>query len=240
MFKKSLIVSVIFHLLLCAGLELVPDHPDHLPAAQQQPALIMVAFDADIPWKATVFSKSNDENDGHEKNFSPPDKSLLKDQGEQATDLSMAEETPPSLLTDNDKVNAETAMSEPDKSRVSAEDIQSADLQGITITDGEPISGVGSSPEVGYPDRLPVKLRHRTPKYPLIARHNNWEGVTVLTIQVQPDGAVGEIDISQTSGFQVLDQAAVKAVKQWRYQPAVKNGLAIAWQIRVKIIFKLE
>jgi TonB family protein len=240
MFKKSLIVSVIFHLLLCAGLELVPDHPDHLPAAHQQPALIMVAFDADIPWKTTVFSKSGDENDGHEKNFNPPDKSLLKDQGEQATDLSMAEETPPYLLTDNDKVNAETAMPEPDKSRVSAEDIQSADLQGITITDGESFSGVGSSPEAGSPDRLPVKLRHRTPKYPLIARHNNWEGVTALTIQVQPDGAVGEIEISQTSGFQVLDQAAVKAVKHWRYQPAVKNGLAIAWQIRVKIIFKLE
>lgn len=240
MFKKSLIVSVIFHLLLCAGLELVPEHPDQLPAAHQQPALIMVAFDADIPWKETLFSKSNDENDGHEKNFNSMDNSLLKDQGEQAADLSMAEETPPSLLTGNDKVIAETAMPEPDKSRVNAEDIQSAELQGITITDREPFSGVGSSPEAGSLDRLPVKLHHRTPKYPLIARHNNWEGVTVLTIQVRPDGAVGEIDVSQSSGYQVLDQAAVKAVKHWRYQPAVKNGSAIAWRIRVKIIFKLE
>lgn len=200
----------------------------------------MVAFDADIPWETTGFSTKKGQIGSHEKNFNSTESSLLKDQGEQAADLCMAEETPPSLLTGNDKVNAETAMPEPDKSRVNAEEIKNADLQRITIADGEPFSGVGSSPEAGSPDRLPVKLYHRNPKYPLIARHNNWEGVTVLTIQVRPDGAVGEIDVSQSSGYQILDQAAVKAVKHWRYQPAVKNGSAIAWRIRVKIIFKLE
>ena len=240
MFKKSLICSVVFHFLLCAGLELVLDPPVHLSVGQQS-TLVMVALDVDTPLETKFSKESAPRNGGQRKSLNPLDKSLLKDQQEQSMDLDVAEETPPPLLTNNDKINPKIAMIEPGKSEVKAEGTQNSDFQGSEMAEEETFSDFSPpSPGAGLPDQLPVKLRHRTPKYPLIAHHNNWEGVTVLVIQIQPDGRVGEVDVSQSSGYRVLDEAAAKAVKHWRYQPALKNGVAIAWQIRVRIKFVLE
>jgi len=244
MFKKSLFCSVLFHLILCAGLELAQEHPVHLSARQQQSTLVMVALDTDAPL-STGFSKKNaarnGPNSGQSKNLIPSDKSLLKDRREQSTELSVAEETPPPLLNDAEQFNNKIPRTGPGESGAGTDGTQTSGLQGSEQTEEETFPGVSSlSPETRLPERLPVKVRHSPPKYPLIARHNDWEGVTVLEVQIRPDGMVGEVEIFQSSGYQVLDQAAAKAVKHWRYQPALKNGVAVACRIRVRIKFVLE
>lgn len=244
MLKKSLICSVVFHLLLCAGLELTLELPVHLAVGPQGSDLIMVAFDTDASLPTGFSQKntaSNGPHAGQSKNLIPADKSVLEDRLEQSTELRVAEETPPPLLSDDQQHNNKIAMTGPGESGVGTDGTQTSGLQSSEQMEEETFPGVSSlSPETRLPERLPVKVRHSPPKYPLIARHNNWEGVTVLEIQIRPDGTVGEVEVSQSSGYQVLDQAVKKAVKHWRYRPALKNGVAVACQIRVRIKFVLE
>lgn len=78
------------------------------------------------------------------------------------------------------------------------------------------------------------------PEYPPQARHNNWEGATLLELIINPEGKVEKLTILQSSGYPLLDQAAEKTVKNWRYRPAGKDEAAVAWRTRVRINFVLE
>lgn len=57
------------------------------------------------------------------------------------------------------------------------------------------------------------------PTYPLLARQKAWEGTVGLTYFVSADGRVTQIKIQRSSGFDILDKEAVRAVSLFRYQP---------------------
>lgn len=75
------------------------------------------------------------------------------------------------------------------------------------------------------------------PQYPADARNQQIQGPVVLDIQVLRDGSVGTIGI--VSGNPLLTEAAVHAVRQWKYQPNVVNGRTVESQTRVTINFTL-
>jgi TonB family protein len=84
-------------------------------------------------------------------------------------------------------------------------------------------------------DRLPI---HRVePEYPADARAQRIQGSVVLDVQVLDSGNVGTIGV--VSGDPLLTQAAVDAVKQWRYQPDVANGRGTESQTRVTVKFTM-
>jgi protein TonB len=62
----------------------------------------------------------------------------------------------------------------------------------------------------------------------------------ILLAVVDKDGRVGEIEVMKSPdprwGF---DLAAIDAVKQWRYQPALMNGAPVAAYIQVMVEFTL-
>ena len=76
-------------------------------------------------------------------------------------------------------------------------------------------------PETNLRSHLDLKAEFQNlpPQYPLIARQKGWEGTVGLIYQVQPDGQVTDVTISQSSGYEVLDQEAVRAISQFRYLP---------------------
>lgn len=78
------------------------------------------------------------------------------------------------------------------------------------------------------------------PLYPVEARRRREEGVVVLSVQVSREGLPEGVQIVQSSRFQLLDEAAVKAVKQWRFTPARIGSLAVVSQIEVPIRFRLS
>jgi len=105
----------------------------------------------------------------------------------------------------------------------------------------------GNTVSTGPPERLmpdpdvpPVKIFSPAPKYPWKAKANNLEGLVVLKVEVLANGKVGAIDVETSSGHTVLDKAAKRTVKTWRYQPALKNGVPVICYIRVPIRFQLE
>ncbi|NLM38307.1 MAG: TonB family protein [Firmicutes bacterium] len=86
-----------------------------------------------------------------------------------------------------------------------------------------------------------VKVFHTDPVYPRLARRRGWEGTVYLTARIAPDGKVIATEVTQSSGYERLDQAAQEAVGQWRY--AWSDGeteTAVEQTITVKIRFQLE
>lgn len=61
-------------------------------------------------------------------------------------------------------------------------------------------------------------LQHADPEYPAVAAKNNLHGVVKLRIWVAPDGSVRRVEY--IGGHPVLAEAAVKAVKNWKYETA--------------------
>ena len=65
------------------------------------------------------------------------------------------------------------------------------------------------------------------------------EGRTRLRVLVGADGTVEDAKVEGSSGSQRLDQAAVELVRGWRYQPAIRDGIAVAARFPVNIEWKL-
>jgi TonB family protein len=62
--------------------------------------------------------------------------------------------------------------------------------------------------------------------------------VVVLWLIVGQDGRTKDIRISRSLGMG-LDQKAVEAVKQWKFEPAKKDGVPVAVQLNVEVNFRL-
>lgn len=57
------------------------------------------------------------------------------------------------------------------------------------------------------------------PHYPLIARARGWQGTVEVLLSVLADGAVNAATLWRSSGYSVLDQAAVAAAQHSRFTP---------------------
>lgn len=78
------------------------------------------------------------------------------------------------------------------------------------------------------------------PKYPSVARSRGWEGKVVLQVHVSADGEATQVSVAQSSGHDILDEAAVNAVEGWRFKPAKRGDTAVASTVRVPINFQLD
>ncbi len=84
----------------------------------------------------------------------------------------------------------------------------------------------------------PFQTHAPPPKYPRKERKAHHEGVVTLKVVVNSEGVPTEITVAQTLSPD-FDQAAIDAVKQWKFAPATRDGKAVAVQIAVEIAFHL-
>lgn len=83
-------------------------------------------------------------------------------------------------------------------------------------------------------------LHNPRPVYPAIARRRHWEGRVVLKVRVRTDGTCGQVEVHQSSGHEVLDEAALEAVGSWRFSPAIRGGKPVESWVHVPISFNLQ
>ena len=83
-------------------------------------------------------------------------------------------------------------------------------------------------------------LHNPKPRYPAIAIARNWEGLVRLRVYVLPNGSPGQVMLHQSSGHDVLDQAALEVVRRWQFVPAKRGEQAIASWVVVPLVFKLD
>lgn len=77
------------------------------------------------------------------------------------------------------------------------------------------------------------------PEYPFVARNRGYQGRVVLQVDVLPDGTAERVELASSSGYDSLDAAAVRTVRQWRFVPARRNGAPVAAAVTVPVLFKL-
>jgi periplasmic protein TonB len=86
----------------------------------------------------------------------------------------------------------------------------------------------------------PLYKENAPPVYPEVARARGYEGIVLVSAEILPDGRVGEIKIRKSSGYAILDQSAVQAVKPWRFEPAKKSGNPFTAWVELPIKFILH
>lgn len=83
-------------------------------------------------------------------------------------------------------------------------------------------------------------LNNPAPAYPPQSRRNREEGTVVLEVLVKADGSLGELRLKTSSGYNRLDDAALKAVKNWHFVPAKRGNDAIDFWYELPIEFSLN
>jgi protein TonB len=83
-------------------------------------------------------------------------------------------------------------------------------------------------------------LNNPPPPYPIVARRRGIVGMVVLRAEVSPEGHCLQARVTKSSGFGPLDEAALEAVKKWRFVPARRGGQAVSAWVEIPVNFKLE
>jgi protein TonB len=86
----------------------------------------------------------------------------------------------------------------------------------------------------------PPELIHRTqPKYPKEARSMNIQGNVILDVEIMSNGEISKIEVKSCYpvgyGF---EEAAINAVKRWKFLPSKYNGEPVACWVQIPITFK--
>jgi protein TonB len=67
-----------------------------------------------------------------------------------------------------------------------------------------------------------------------------WQGTVLLRVDVKADGTVGEVTVRRSSGHAILDEAALTAVKGWRFAPPTDGGFSMSTVVDVPVRFDLQ
>ena len=88
----------------------------------------------------------------------------------------------------------------------------------------------------------PAVLSAPQPAYPQQARKDGSEGTVILAIEILASGQPGSVAVQRSSGHEELDEAAVKAVKNWRFTAARngQTGQAVSCRTTLPVTFTLR
>jgi len=93
--------------------------------------------------------------------------------------------------------------------------------------------------EIGGGVSSPAVVFRVEPEYSEEARKARYQGTVVLQTIVRKDGTVDVINLVRSLGFG-LDENAIRALKQWRFRPALKNGVPVDASLNVEVRFNLR
>lgn len=83
-------------------------------------------------------------------------------------------------------------------------------------------------------------LDNPRPVYPALSRRMGEQGRVILRVHVTAAGRADEVQVKTSSGFERLDQAALSAVRQWRFMPAKHGDEAVAAWVLVPLSFNIK
>jgi protein TonB len=83
-------------------------------------------------------------------------------------------------------------------------------------------------------------LYNPPPDYPRRARRLGQEGEVVIRTRVLPSGESDQLVLKRSSGYALLDEAAMEAVRKWRFLPARRGDEQIVSWVEIPVRFRLE
>jgi protein TonB len=93
---------------------------------------------------------------------------------------------------------------------------------------------------VTEPNGAAAYLNNPPPAYPKAAQRQGLQGRVLLRVQVLANGHVGTLEVKQSSGKPVLDEAALAAVRNWIFTPSKRGTTPIDGWTQVPIEFRME
>jgi TonB family protein len=84
------------------------------------------------------------------------------------------------------------------------------------------------------------RVRMVSPSYPDSARKRGIEGWVELAFTVQTNGTVDQVEVRNASPANVFDDAAIRAVRQWRFEPVERNGQRVEQRAMVRLRFSQQ
>lgn len=115
---------------------------------------------------------------------------------------------------------------------------------GATAVEATGVTGTSAPPPPGAPVRVggniktPERVRYVPPVYPEIAVVARESGVVIIEATIGADGAVTDAHVIRS--IALLDQAALDAVRQWKYRPTTLNGVSVPVIMTVTVNFTLQ
>ncbi|HEX7896284.1 MAG TPA: TonB family protein [Planctomycetota bacterium] len=85
-----------------------------------------------------------------------------------------------------------------------------------------------------------VEIYNPPPAYPPAARRRSQEGHALIGLRILKDGSVADPVVLECVGSPLFAEAALKAVIDWRYQPATLGGVPVDRVHRVRFTFKIQ
>jgi protein TonB len=83
-------------------------------------------------------------------------------------------------------------------------------------------------------------LNNPPPPYPLAAKRNGEQGTVMVLVQVTVEGLAASVKLERSSGYPGLDDAALRAVRSWRFVPARQGDKPVAAPFVVPVVFSLK
>ncbi|HEX7794042.1 MAG TPA: TonB family protein [Vicinamibacterales bacterium] len=128
------------------------------------------------------------------------------------------------------------------RERVSALEHGGTSVDGLGVTENPPPAPPAPAPQP--PQRLhqgiqaPRKVVDVAPRYPALARESHVEGIVILDVIIDETGKVTSTRVLRSVAL--LDQAAIDAVRLWKFTPARLNGEPIPIVMTVTVAFRLQ
>jgi TonB family protein len=84
------------------------------------------------------------------------------------------------------------------------------------------------------------QTRNVSPEYPTLARERGTSGWVDVEFTVRSDGTVSDITVAGAEPAGVFEQAALSALRKWRYEPIQRNGQAVDQRAKLRIRFAID
>ncbi|WP_455947308.1 M56 family metallopeptidase [Lelliottia jeotgali] len=103
---------------------------------------------------------------------------------------------------------------------------------------GVPASGIGQGAVLA--DRNAIAHKMPPPSYPKIAFEQSIVGKVVVRVDVDAEGKATNVRVLEATPAGVFDEATVAAAKQWTFEPAIRNGKAVASALKIPVTFAMD
>ena len=116
----------------------------------------------------------------------------------------------------------------------------SAPTTATSLPAAEPASKAIDTQTYQSPNFNAAYLNNPAPDYPSISRREGEQGLVLLRVQVTANGTAASVELQTSSGSTRLDQAALEAVKKWRFVPAKRGEQPVSASVTVPVSFSIE
>jgi protein TonB len=177
-----------------------------------------------------------------------PQLTMVNSSGSSQLELETAvEATEPSTSFHTGSQNTHTPAAVPDSDPLAVAAIPFSEIEDLGQSEAAAAPTIQVAVAVRPLSRTPgisrgvqVVAGNRPPEYPFAAKRRGLEGRVILRVEVDNDGTARRVIVTKSSGYKILDNAAQKAARHWKFLPALVDGKAVSGAVDVPFSFRLD